>query len=245
VSATRPWALVTGGGKRLGRALVDEAAAAGFAVAVHVRRSLREGEAAVAVLEAAGVPACVVRADLAEPDAAERLIRELATAGRAPSLLVNSAACFHHDRLASVTAAGFDAQVAVNLRAPLLAIKAFVEHLPTGAAGLVVNLVDQRISRPDPNYLSYGLTKTALWALTRSLALELAPRVRVNAIAPGLVIPDEAMDEARAARIVGRFPLRRGGTVEEIRAALGYLIRSPSVTGQLLTVDGGAHLGRA
>ena len=244
MSQERPWALVTGGAKRLGRALVDACAAEGYAVAIHVNGSVAAGRAAVAALEAQGVPACLLVADLAEAAAPARLIQEVEAAGRAPSLLVNNAARFDHDRLASVTALGFDSQIAVNLRAPLLLSQAFALALPDGSPGQIVNLVDQRITRPDPNYLSYGLAKSALWAMTRNLALELAPRIRVNAIAPGLAIADEAMDDATLARIVERFPLQRGGAVEEIVQAFRYLVRAPSVTGQLLCVDGGAHLGR-
>ncbi len=237
-----PWALVTGGGRRLGRALVDACAGEGYAVAVHVHRARAEGEAAVAALRARGVDACLLVRDLAGEPAA--LVDELAAAGRAPVLLVNNAARFDHDRLATLEAAVFDAQMAVNLRAPLLLSQAFAAALPADRTGQIVNLIDQRILRPDPNYLGYGLTKAALWALTRNLALDLAPRIRVNAIAPGLALPDEGTDGASAARIVERFPLRRGGDVAEIADAFRYLVRAPSVTGQLLCVDGGAHLGR-
>ena len=238
----RAWALVTGGGRRLGRALVDACADAGYAVAVHVHRSVTAGEEAVAALRRRGGEACLVVGDLTfEP---ERLVAELVQAGRPPTLLVNNAARFDHDRLATLRPEGFDRQMAVNLRAPLLLSQAFVAALPAASSGQIVNLIDQRILRPDPNYLTYGLTKAALWALTRNLALELAPRIRVNALAPGMALPDEAMDAAAAARIVDRFPLRRGGGVDEVVAAFRYLLEAPSVTGQLLCVDGGAHLGR-
>ena len=244
MSADRPWALVTGAGRRIGRALAREAAALGFAVAVHVHRSVAAGAAVVAELRERGVPARLLVADLAGPAAPAALIAALAADGAAPRLLVNNAARFDHDRLATVAIDAFDRQIAINLRAPLLLIQALAAALPAGAEGQVVNLVDQRLLRPDPNYLSYGLSKAALWALTQNLALELAPRVRVNAVAPGLVLADDGMDAARAARIVERFPLRRGGSVDEIVAAFRYLATAPSVTGTLLCVDGGAHLGR-
>ncbi|TVQ31304.1 MAG: SDR family oxidoreductase [Geminicoccaceae bacterium] len=239
-----PWALVTGGGRRLGRAFVEACADAGFAVAVHVHRSLEAGEEAVALVRQKGLPAELVVADLGSARAATTMLEELARSGRAPALLVNNAARFDHDRLESVAPEVFDRQVAVNLKAPLLTSQAFARHLPAGVQGLIVNLVDQRITRPDANYLSYGLSKAALWALTQNLALALAPRIRVNAIAPGLALADVGMDEATQARIVGRFPLGTGGPVDDVVSALRYLIATPSVTGQLLLVDGGAHLGR-
>ncbi|MFW5833609.1 MAG: SDR family oxidoreductase [Pseudomonadota bacterium] len=244
MNRTPPWALVTGGGRRLGRAFVEALAGEGYAVAVHVHRSVSDGEALVEALRRGGQEACLLVDDLADPAAPARLLRDLQARGRTPTVLVNNAARFDHDRLASVEPTTFDHQVAVNLRAPLLLCQAFARCLPADADGLIVNLVDQRIARADPNFLSYGLTKAALWAMTRNLAMELAPRVRVNAIAPGLALLDEGMDEATAQRIVGRFPLRTGGPAAEVVDALRYLVRARSVTGQLLAVDGGAHLGR-
>jgi NAD(P)-dependent dehydrogenase (short-subunit alcohol dehydrogenase family) len=244
MSAARPWALVTGAGRRIGRALAFAAADLGYGVAVHVHRSVEAGEAVVGALAARGLPARLLTADLADPEAPRTLIRTLAAAGQPPSLLVNNAARFDHDRLASADASAFDRQMAVNVRAPMLLIQAFAAALPEEAPGLVVNLLDQRIARPDPNYLSYGLTKAALWAMTQNLALELAPRIRVNALAPGLALADAAMDPARAERIVAGFPLRRGGSVDDLVRAFRYLVGATAVTGTMLAVDGGAHLGR-
>lgn len=239
-----PWALVTGAGRRIGRALALAAGGLGYAVAVHVHRSVADGEAVVRELHASGVPARLLIADLSEPDAPATLIADLVAAGQRPTLLVNNAARFDHDRLATARAWAFDRQMAVNVRAPLLLIQAFAAALPAAAEGHVVNLLDQRISRPDPNYLGYGLTKAALWAMTRNLALELAPRIRVNGLAPGLALPDAAMDEARAARIVSGFPLQQGGSVDDLVDGFRYLVRATAVTGIMLPVDGGAHLGR-
>mgnify|MGYP006273408275 FL=1 len=242
MAAERPWALVTGGARRLGRALVDAAAAEGWAVAVHANRSLDAGRVTVADLESRGVPACLVTADLADADAAASLIPELAARGRTPRLLVNNAALFTHDRLATATAAGFDAHMALNLRAPLLLARAFAEALPGDAEGQIVNMIDQRIHRTSPHFLTYTMAKAGLWSLTRLLAVELAPRVRVNGIGPGIALPDEGMSKARAEALVADYPLRHGGSVEEVAAAFRYLLTASSVTGQMLCVDGGAHL---
>lgn len=239
----RPWALVTGGAKRVGRALVDEAADLGFAVCVHVHRSTDAGHVAVAALESRGVPARLVVCDLADADAASSLIWRLSAEGRAPTLLVNNAALFEHDRLATADASGFDRHMAVNLRAPLLLARAFAEALPEAASGHIVNLVDQRVHGSSPHFLTYSLSKTGLWSLTRLLAAELAPRIRVNAIAPGLALPDPTMSAERAAGIVSRFPMGEGGAVDDLARAFRYLLEAPSVTGEMLCVDGGAHLG--
>jgi len=242
MSGPRPWALVTGGGRRVGRALVDAAAAEGFAVAVHVNRSVDAGRVTVADLESRGVPACLVTADLADAEAAAGLIPRLAAEDKTPRLLVNNAALFTHDRLATATAQGFDAHMALNLRAPLLLARAFVEALPADGEGQIVNLIDQRIHRTSPHFLTYTMAKAGLWSLTRMLAVELAPRVRVNGIGPGIAVPDEGMSRERAAALTADFPLGHGGSIEEVVAAFRYLVGATSVTGQMLCVDGGAHL---
>jgi len=245
MSTERPWALVTGGARRLGWALVDAAARSGYAVAVHVHRSIEAGKVAVADLESRGVPACLVTADLADADAAAALIPHLAEKGKAPRLLVNNAAIFRHDRLRTATAEGFDAQMAVNLRAPLLLARAFAEALPPDERGLIVNMVDQRIHRTSPHFLTYTLAKSGLWSLTRILAVELAPKVRVNAIGPGIALPDEGMAAERAAALSAAFPLEHGGSVEDVASAFRYLLTAGAVTGQMICVDGGAHLSPA
>jgi NAD(P)-dependent dehydrogenase (short-subunit alcohol dehydrogenase family) len=238
----RPWALVTGGARRLGRALVDAAASEGYAIAVHANRSVDAGQVTVADLESRGVPACLVTADLADAEAAAGLIPRLAAKGKTPRLVVNNAALFTHDRLGTATADGFDAHMALNLRAPLLLARAFAEALPTAAEGQIVNMIDQRIHRASPHFLTYTMAKAGLWTLTRLLAAELAPRVRVNGIGPGIALPDEGMAPARAEALVAEYPLRHGGSVEEVAAAFRYLLNAGAVTGQMICVDGGAHL---
>ncbi len=242
MTVERPWALVTGGARRLGRALVDAAANEGWAVAVHANRSVDAGQVTVADLESRGVPACLITADLADAEQAAELIPRLVAKGKTPRLLVNNAALFTHDRLGTATAAGFDAHVALNLRAPLLLARAFAEALPADAEGQIVNMIDQRIHRHSPHYLTYTVTKAGLWSLTRLLAVELAPRIRVNGIGPGIALPDEGMAADRAEALVADFPLRHGGSVDEVAAAFRYLLNAGSITGQMLCVDGGAHL---
>lgn len=242
MTADRPWALVTGGARRLGRALVDAAAGEGYAVAVHANRSVDAGQVTVADLESRGVPACLITADLADAEAAAELIPRLTAKGKTPRLLVNNAALFTHDRLGTATADGFDAHMALNLRAPLLLARAFAAALPAGTEGQIVNMIDQRIHRASPHFLTYTMAKAGLWSLTRMLAVELAPNVRVNGIGPGIALPDEGMSDDRAEALVADFPLRHGGSVDEVAAAFRYLLNAGAVTGQMICVDGGAHL---
>jgi NAD(P)-dependent dehydrogenase (short-subunit alcohol dehydrogenase family) len=242
MTADRPWALVTGGARRLGRALADAAAGEGYAVAVHANRSVEAGQVTVADLESRGVPACLVTADLADAAAAAELIPRLTAKGKTPRLLVNNAALFTHDRLGTATADRFDAHMALNLRAPLLLARAFAEALPADAEGQIINMIDQRIHRASPHFLTYTMAKAGLWTLTRLLAVELAPRVRVNGIGPGIALPDEGMGPDRAEALVRDYPLQHGGSVEEVAAAFRYLLNAGSVTGQMICVDGGAHL---
>ncbi len=242
-SAGRPWALVTGGARRLGRVLVEAAAEAGFAVAVHAHRARDAGAELVAALGSRDVPAVLVTGDLSRAETPAALVDELASAERTPSLLVNSAALFEHDRLATVDVDRFDRQFAVNLRAPLLLAQAFAGALPATMAGHIVNLADARVYGTSPHYLSYSLSKAGVVAMTRRLAQELAPRIRVNAIAPGLVLADAGMSAARATALTKRYPLAHGGTVEDIAAAARFLFSASSITGEVICVDGGAHLG--
>jgi NAD(P)-dependent dehydrogenase (short-subunit alcohol dehydrogenase family) len=237
--AARGWALVTGAGRRIGRALASAAAKAGYDVVVHVRADQRDGEATAAEVTRLGRAAVVAPADLADAAALPRLI----SAAPGPlGLLVNSASVFEDDRIDTLTPAGLDKTLAANLRAPVLLAQAFAAALPKDRPGLIVHITDQRVWRPTPRFFSYAVSKAALWAATEMLAQALAPRIRVNAIGPGPTLanvyqsPDDFAAEAAA------VPLGHGATPEEIGEALAYLIDAPSVTGQMIAVDGGQHL---
>jgi NAD(P)-dependent dehydrogenase (short-subunit alcohol dehydrogenase family) len=182
----------------------------------------------------------LVAADLADAEAAAGLVAKAAAAVGPLSLLVNSAARFEDDRIASLGAASFDAHLAVNLRAPLLLIQAFAAQAPEG--GLIVNVTDQRVWRPNPQFFTYALSKAALWRTTVMAAQALAPRIRVNAIAPGPTLRSTHQADGEFEAEAARVPLARAAGVEEIGAALAYLIDAPSVTGQMIAVDGGQHL---
>ncbi|HET6522688.1 MAG TPA: SDR family oxidoreductase [Geminicoccaceae bacterium] len=240
-------ALVTGGARRLGRAIALDLARHGWDVAVHYGRSAAEAEEVVAAIGrlGGGRRAVALRAELAEESEVEGLVGRAAEGlGRPLALLVNNAAVFAYDRPETAGRASWDAHMAVNLRAPLVLTQRFVAQLPPEAVeGHVVNLIDQRVWNLTPNYTSYTVSKAGLWALTRHLALALAPRVRVNAIGPGLALPGPGQSEADFRALAGAAPLGRSTSPEEVAAALRFLIDSSSVTGQMIALDGGQHLG--
>lgn len=235
-------ALVTGAGRRIGKALALEAARAGYDVAVHYRASADEAEETAQAVRALGRRAVLVRAELSDETAVRGLIA--ASAEIAPlTLLINSASAFEDDRVGGLSRETWDLHLETNLRAPIVLAEAFAAALPANAQGLVVNIVDQRVLRPNPQFFSYSLAKAGLWWATQTLAQALAPRVRVNAIGPGPTLPSVHQApgefEAEAAGVL----LQRRATPDEVAAALRYLIDATSVTGQMIAVDGGQHLG--
>jgi NAD(P)-dependent dehydrogenase (short-subunit alcohol dehydrogenase family) len=240
--ATEGAALVTGGARRIGAHLVRALAGHGYAVAIHHRASVREAEALAAEIERAGGKAAPVQADLGDPAQLEAL---LVTAGAAIgpiAVLVNNAAIFERDRATDFTLEQWDRQLAINLRAPVVLAREFARHLPAGANGLVVNLLDERIATPSRGYFSYTMSKRALAAATELLAAALAPRVRVNGIAPGLTLISGDQSEGDFRRLVERTPLGKGSSPEAIAQALTYLLQTDVVTGQVLFVDAGRRL---
>jgi NAD(P)-dependent dehydrogenase (short-subunit alcohol dehydrogenase family) len=242
--ADRGWALVTGAARRIGRELALTAARAGHDVVVHHGHSAADAAETVAQVQALGRAAVAAAADLADADACRRLV---ADAPGPLTLLVNCASLFEDDRIQTLTADGWDAAIAVNLRAPMLLAQAFAarlsdEGLADDADGLIVNLADQRVLRPNPQFFSYAVSKAGLWAATRMLAQGLAPRIRVNAIAPGPTLPSIHQSPADFAAEAAAVPLGHGAAPAEIGAALAYLIDARSVTGQIIAVDGGQHL---
>ncbi len=238
-----PAALVTGGAQRIGLAISRSLAAAGWAVAVHHNRSDAAARALVAEIEAAGGRAAAVAADLSAESETAALVPQAVQALGPLGLLVNNAAVYAFDRVETATRANWDFHMEVNLRAPFRLSQAFAEALPQDAGGLVVNILDERVLNLTPNYTTYTVSKSGLWTLTRSLAIALAPRIRVNGIGPGYAMPESGQSQADFDRAAARMPLGRGTDPDEICAALQFLIASKSVTGQMLALDGGQHLG--
>lgn len=239
---SRGAALVTGAGRRIGQVLALEAARAGYDVAIHYRASADEAEATARAVEDLGRRARLVRADLADEDQTRSLVAQAAPLGPL-TLLINNASAFEDDRVGGLSRATWDRHLETNLRAPIVLAEAMAGALPADRQGLVVNLIDQRVWRPNPQFFSYTLSKAGLWWATQTLAQALAPRIRVNAIGPGPTLPSVHQApgefEAEAAGVL----LQRRASPEEVAAALRYLIDASSVTGQMIAVDGGQHLG--
>ncbi|KSB88834.1 short-chain dehydrogenase [Caulobacter vibrioides] len=238
----RGGALVTGAGRRIGRVLALEAARAGYDVAVHYRSARDEAEAVVAEIAALGRRAVAVPGELADPTIGAALVGAASEAIGPLTLLVNSASTFEDDRIATLSAEGWDRHMDANLRAPVLLAQAFAAALPAGAKGLVVNLVDQRVLKPNPQFFSYSVSKAGLWWATRTLAQDLAPAIRVNAIGPGPVLASVHQAAGEFEAEAAATPLGAAVDPAELAAAMRYLIDAPSVTGQMIAVDGGQHL---
>ena len=232
-------ALITGGARRIGRAIALTLAQAGYAVVLHAHRSRAEAEKLAGEIAAAGGRARVVLGDLADAGAVRGLIPAAAAFGPL-TLLVNNAGEFEPDDIETLARARFERTFAVNLAAPLFLAQAFAAQAP--AAASIVNIIDQRVFRPTPRFFSYTLSKTALHTATTTLAQALAPKVRVNAVAPGPTLPSPRQSEAQFAEQAQSLPLKRGPRPEDIAAAVLYLAGAASVTGVTIAVDGGQHL---
>ena len=202
-------ALITGAGRRIGAAIALALSGAGYAVVLHAGRSRADAEKLAAEIESAGGRARVVLADLADPEAVKGLIPAAAAFGPL-SLLVNSASEFEPDEIVSLERAGFERTMAVNLTAPLLLAQAFAAQALAGSDASIVNIVDQRVFKPTPRFFSYTLSKSALQAATVTMAQALAPKLRVNAVAPGPTLPSQRQSEAQFAAQAATLPLEHG-----------------------------------
>lgn len=245
-------ALVTGAGTRLGRAMALYLGGRGHDVVVHYASSAIGAHEVVSELRAMGRVAHAVQADLLIEDQTQGLIpRAMEALGGPVEILVNNASIFEYDSIGTATRASWDRHMESNLRAPFVLTQQMAAHIPdpdTDAAGeplargLVVNMIDQRIHKLTPEFMSYTLAKMGLWAFTRTAAQGLAPRVRVNAIGPGPTLQGARQTPAHFAAQRNATILQRGANPADVTAALGYFIDAPSVTGQILCVDGGQHL---
>ncbi len=228
-----PLAIVTGGAKRIGATLVRTLAAQGWRVLIHCNTSRKHADAL-----AGEIGGTVVASDLAHPDAADAI---MAAAGGAARLLVNNASRFVYDRWDNFTDADWAAHMSVNVRAPVTLTRAFTSALTEGAHGLVVNLLDAKLSAPNADYFSYTVSRYALAGATELLARALAPQVRVNAIAPTITMTSGPQNRADFERVHALNPLSRGVEADDLARALMFLVASPTITGQTITVDAGAR----
>ena len=244
-------ALVTGAGKRLGRAMALYLAGRGHDVAVHYASSADEAETLANEVRAMGRSAQTFKADLLVEAETEALIPAAAAALGPLTVLVNNASIFEYDRIDTATRQSWDRHMESNLRAPYVLTQAFARQCPPAvmdesneplAQGLIVNMIDQRILKLTPEFSSYTIAKMGLWALTRTAAQGLAPHVRVNAIGPGPTLQGARQSADHFARQRAATLLGRGANLSDITAALGFFLDSPAVTGQFLAIDGGQHL---
>lgn len=234
------WVLVTGAAKRLGRAVALELAGAGWGVVVHHRGDRADAETVAGEARALGASAVVVSADLS--DAAERhhLITQAQEAAGAPlSALVNSAAIFEHDTIDTLSEEALQRHIAINTLTPSLLAREFAEALGEDGRGAIVNFLDFKLANPYPDHFSYTLSKYALAGATELLARALAPRVRVNAVAPGYVLPAPGQAQADFERLHDDTPLKRGPSAQDVAGAVRFLIENEAVTGQTIYVDSG------
>ena len=245
-------ALVTGAAARLGRAMALYLAGRGFDVAIHYAGSADAAEGVAAEARALGVRAVTLQADLLDHDQTAALIPRATAALGQLTVLVNNASIFEYDSIHTATPQSWDRHIGSNLRAPLFLTQAFAAQVPKGArdpAGepvaqsLIVNMIDQRVRKLTPEFMTYTIAKMGLWAMTQTTAQALAPDIRVNAIGPGPTLQGGRQSADHFARQRAATVLGRGANPADITAALGYFLDAPAVTGQLLCIDGGQHLG--
>ncbi|MFD1508457.1 SDR family oxidoreductase [Lacimonas salitolerans] len=245
-------ALVTGAGKRLGRAMALYLAGRGFDVAVHYDSSTEAAEEVASDIRRMGGNAATLQADLLDEDATQALLPAAAQVLGGPvTCLVNNASIFEHDTITSATRESWDRHIDSNLRAPYVLTQHMAAQIPDPvrddmgepvAQGLIVNMIDQRVRKLTPEFSTYTIAKMGLWALTQTAAQGLAPRIRVNAIGPGPTLQGGRQSDQHFARQRAATVLGRGANPSDITAALGYFLDAPGVTGQLICVDGGQHL---
>ncbi|MEC7965921.1 SDR family oxidoreductase [Thalassovita sp.] len=234
--------LVTGAAKRLGRAIAADLAGAGWRVVIHYNGSKVAAGRLKNDIEAAGGRAEIVQADLSIPDEASKLIERAENLCGPIGVLVNNASVFEWDDLPSATSETFEQHMGVHVKSPLLLCQHFADRLPEQAGGTIVNVIDSRVLSPSPRHLTYTLSKSGLWNLTQILAEEFAPRIRVNAIGPGPILPEAGRTEEHFRDRCSQLPLQRPASLSEVCETIRFLLSQKAITGQMIALDGGEHL---
>ena len=235
-------ALITGGAQRIGGTIALRLARAGFDIALHCHTSREAAASTSQAIRHLGRRATVLEADLGDETATHALVPKAVAALGPIGVLVNNASPFERDEWHNATRASWDAHIEPGLRAPFVLIQQFARTLPEHAEGVVVNMLDQRVWSITPHFVSYTVAKAGLWALTQSMALALAPRIRVNGIGPGPALPNTRQTPEQFARQSASVPLHHGTSPEEIARAVLAILALPAMTGQMLALDGGQHL---
>jgi NAD(P)-dependent dehydrogenase (short-subunit alcohol dehydrogenase family) len=235
-------ALVTGGAQRIGRSIALALARSGFDIALHYGHSAAEAQRMLAEIRSLGRRAEAFQAELELEQSVAALLPAVTAALGPVGVLVNNASRFERDEWDDADRQSWDRHMEANLRAPFVLSQAFARALPADSEGVVVNMLDQRVWSLTPHFISYSLSKAGLWALTQSLALALAPRIRVNGIGPGPALPSPRQSPEHFARQCAGVPLGHGTSPEEVAEAVLAILRLPAMTGQMIALDGGQHL---
>lgn len=234
--------LITGGAKRLGAVMARDLAAMGHAVVVHYNRSIAEADALVAKIGAAGGRAAALGRDLSDRAVRGGLLEDASKAFGPVTVLINNASQFYGDTPANFTQETWDIHFGMHAEVPSVLAAQFAAQLPDGVAGNIVNMIDERVLRTSRGYFSYALSKSVMWDATRAMALHYAPHIRVNAIGPGPSLKEEGQSDEAFAGFQRRLPLGRGPELREFAATVRYFLETPSITGQMIALDGGRHL---
>jgi NAD(P)-dependent dehydrogenase (short-subunit alcohol dehydrogenase family) len=235
-------ALITGAARRIGRALALNLSDAGWTIAVHFRKSDAEADKLAREIVARGGKARSFQADLADPAAPQKLMADVVRDLAPPTVLINNASEFLPDTVQSLDGSTWDLHLGINLKAPVFLAQAMAASLPDGRDGNIINIIDQRVWNLTPEFFSYTISKAGLWTATRTLAQALAPRIRVNAIGPGPVLRSIHQTSDEFERESQSTLLGRGASTDEIAAAVRFILATPSLTGQMIALDGGQHL---
>ncbi|KJE34586.1 short-chain dehydrogenase [Thalassospira sp. HJ] len=234
--------LITGAAKRIGRAVTLDLASNGYDIALHCNNSRNDAETLAAEVRDLGRRACVVSADLANEDDTHRLLADAKDQLGPIGVLINNASTFEYDDVKTATRESWDLHMETNLRAPFVLSQEFAKHLPDDCKGAIINLIDQRVWNLTPHFMTYTLSKAGLWTLTQTLALALAPKIRVNAIGPGPALPSSRQTQEVFDAQCAKTPLKIGTNPQEICDAVRFFLAAPAITGQMLALDGGQHL---
>lgn len=236
-------ALVTGGAARIGRAISIKLADMGLAIAIHHRSSDKEAVALAEYINDKGGHAITVEGDLSKAEAPSQIFKDATEKLQMPiDVLVNNASLFEADKLTKLTTDLWDMHQNINLRSPVFLAQELANALPSNQEGSIINLIDQRVLKLNPQFFSYTASKAGLWTVTRTMAQSLAPNIRVNAIGPGPTLGSIHQTDDEFASEAANVPLGKGPTLAEIADAVAFLLATPSMTGQMLTLDGGQHL---
>ncbi len=237
--------LITGAATRIGRAIALALGATGWGVVVHHNRSKSAADEVVAEIENTGSRALSLAADLSDPSQTADLMVQAVDAFGGIDCLINNAALFEGDSIETLDRESWAAHLNVNLTAPLMLTQAFARQVSGNAKGNVINIIDQRVWNPTPHFISYTLSKAGLWTMTQTLALALAPRIRVNGIGPGPTLPSTRQTDSEFEEQWQGLPLGRRTALKDIVDAVNYILGAGAMTGQMIALDGGQHLNWA